>query len=87
MLLIFQDKLKWTPVMAATKADLVSKDIAESFLKFLEENLDTEENLVKLMKNENQGNDTLFTLLMRHSEIDTSDFRNARKLLFQLLKK
>ena len=83
-----QDKLKWTPVMAATKADLVSKDIAESCLKFLDENLDTEENLVKLMKNENQGNDTLFTLLMRHSECDTSsDFRNSRKLLFQLLKK
>ena len=74
--------------MAATKADLVSKDIAESCLKFLDENLDTEENLVKLMKNENQGNDTLFTLLMRHSECDTSsDFRNSRTRLFQLLKK
>ena len=74
--------------MPATKADLVSKDIAESWLKFLDENLDTEENLVKLMEYENQSKDTLFTLLMRHTgECDTSDFRNSRKLLFQLLKK
>ena len=74
--------------MAATKADLVSKDIAESCLKFLDENLDTEENLVKLMEYENQSKDTLFTLLMRHTgDVDTSDFRNSRKLLFQLLKK
>lgn len=37
--LLFQDRLKWTPVMAATKADFGAKDIIEMFIGFLHNQL------------------------------------------------
>ena len=63
--LLFQDRLKWTPVMAATKADSGAKDIMEMFLNFLAENLSSTEEVAALMEAKNKSADTLFTLLMR----------------------
>lgn len=85
--LLFQDKLKWTPVMSATKADSGSKDIIEIFIKFLLEKITDFNDVVKLLEATNSSDDTLFTLLMRSGlEAATGhDFTLARKRLFEIL--
>jgi hypothetical protein len=88
--LLFQDRLKWTPVMAATKADSGAKDIIEMFLRFMDQQLESAEDVATLMEAKNKGKDTLFTLIMRDGAAGgllatTHDFRKARRMLLRLL--
>ena len=54
--LLVQDELEWTPLMAATKAEKYDASrIIEMCLLFLHLYLESEENLVKLVKSENLG--------------------------------
>ncbi len=87
--LLCPDKLKWTPVMAATKADSGAKDIIEMFLQHLLEKITGYEKVPALMEGKNKSNDTLFTLLMRTGLEATvyTDFAKSRQILFQLLNK
>ncbi len=63
--LLYPDRLKWTPVMSATKADSGAKDIMEMFLNFLNTNFHNADEVAALMEAANKSGDTLFTLLMR----------------------
>lgn len=85
--LLHPDKLAWTPVMAATKADQGAKEIVEMFIKLLDEKMPSYEHCKRLMTDTNKSNDTLFTLLMRNGLEAKAfkDFANARKMLFALL--
>ena len=87
--LLKQDKLGWTPLMSATKADTGAREIMEKFLKFLLEHMNNnasedQSNLCKLIEAQNRSKDTLFTLLMRKGH---EDFGESRTMLFQLLAK
>ena len=75
-----QDKLGWSPIMAATKADSGVEDMMEMFLRFLEPRLEYDQ-VKTLFDSENIAKDSVFTLLMRNND----KFVPSRQILFQIL--
>jgi hypothetical protein len=63
--LLKQDRLGWSPVMAAIKADSGGEEIVAMFLTFLEPRCSIR-HLHNLLTSQNIGKDTIFTLLMRN---------------------